>query len=211
MTAPRSRALLAAALGLLLVGAVPGRAAGAAERFLAPVQDRYEPGDVATMVGYVSERDLPVAVTLRIFGAPASVERSSAGAGLVRLFLTVPIPADAEAGEYGVVAEPGGLVAGSIHVGLEPPEPPRRVWPPGEPEIVNLSPGTPVVPPTTQPPPAPPPTPPPVATTVPAEPPRTPVTVSPTAGEDANVALLLTGSAVAVLCIGLVLLAMRES
>ncbi|MCA1846395.1 MAG: hypothetical protein LC792_25005, partial [Actinobacteria bacterium] len=170
---PRLRATaagLSAALALLLAlaGAAPARAGGS---WLDPVADRYEPGDVATLVGYVGRGQLgwvddgPFYAYLRAgdLGGVAppgftdqglSVGRlevdplGGADATVLRVSLSFRLPSSLPPGSYGVAYcnDPctnglGDLIGGRLSVGADPPAPFVRAWPPDEPDVADLAPG----------------------------------------------------------------------
>jgi hypothetical protein len=152
-------------------GAPPARAGGS---WLDPVFDRYEAGEVATLVGYVgpgplgwvddgpffaylragdvqvppnpvfSDQGTPVG---RLEVEPAGGANANADASLLRVRLSFRLPSSLPPGSYGVAYcnDPcttglGDLIGGRLAVGLDPPSPWVRNWPPDEPEIANLGP-----------------------------------------------------------------------
>lgn len=155
------------ALLLTLAGALPARAAGS---WLDPVADRYEPGDVATLVGYVGRGQLgwvddgPFLAYLRAgdLGALAPGTFSDQGlpvghlvvdplggpdASVLRVSVSFRLPSTLPPGAYAVAYcnEPcttglGDLIGGRLSVGVDPPTPFVRGWPPDEPEVANLAP-----------------------------------------------------------------------
>jgi hypothetical protein len=148
--------VLGAALAIVLA------AAPAAATFLSPVADRHEPGDEATLVGYVMppppgwEEAGPYTAFLRTVGplstqvqiGPLDVDDVTTPAGpALRVSLVFRVPPDAPAGVYEVTycdaACTGGLgdLVGShpLYVGVEPAAPIVREWARNEPEIANLA------------------------------------------------------------------------
>lgn len=224
------RILLAlAAVAFVAVGglAPPAHAGGAN---LHPVQDRYEPGDVATLVGYVSPSptggwldDGPyftyaeVGPNRRVLLGRVGMEPSPAVPAMQRVSLTFEVPDDLVAGHYQLVTCTercakglGDLAGGTLNVGLDPVQPIVREWPPTEPEIANLPAGARTTWPAaafqasrTSPGPVGLPTAPVTTTTAP------PPVRSPAHG--ASPAALALGGAVAAVCVGMVLIALRES
>jgi hypothetical protein len=170
---PRFRAVVAAALGGVLAfvgalaGAAPARAGGS---WLDPVADRYDAGDVATLVGYVGRGPLgwvddgPFFAYLRAgdVGSLAQPGFSDQGlpvgrlevdplggpdASVLRVSLALRLPSTLPPGSYGVAYcnDPcttglGDLVGGRLSVGVDPPTPFVRAWPPDEPEVADLAP-----------------------------------------------------------------------
>ena len=226
-----------AATALLALGAAsPAHAAGAS---LQPVQDRYEAGDIATFVGYVSPSaaggwvdDAPYATFAVaatgprvLLGTVAFEPAPRLGPRTLRVSLTALLPSQLAAGHYSLVICNercakgfGDLAGGTIHVGVDPPQPIVREWPPDEAEIVNLPSGA--------------------ATIWPAPPaptPSTPASVQPRAAttgatgvvptfaratppapvdlpsHDASPVALALGGLLAAICTGMVLVALRES
>lgn len=153
---------LALLVGLLTVWTGPASAGGGS---LAPVQDRYEPGEDATLVGYTHGPvpDEPLYAYLR--GADGSlpalddtgryvgelVVRETTHRDYLRLRVSVTfaVPASLPAGQYEVTYcdDPctgqflGDLAPSPVSIGVPPPRPVVRMWAPDEPEIANLAPG----------------------------------------------------------------------
>lgn len=155
----RVRPLLAAALAFVVVGALGGGApAGAAP--LAPVADRYEPGQTATLVGYTGAGSAgwadegPFRAYLspangdgaeRLLGELTVVETGHDGWRALRASITFTVPDDVEPGSYTVAycnaactTGLGELQAGTVSIGADPESPAVRVWSLDEPEIANL-------------------------------------------------------------------------
>jgi hypothetical protein len=153
------------ALALLVaVMALGGGPAGAGGGQLAPVQDRYEPGRTATMVGYtgMAVPDEPFYAYLRPFGEDTTalddsgiyvgelVVRETAHRDFLkfRVSITFDVPAGLPPGQYELTycLDPctatflGDLVPSALSIGVEPLRPVVRVWAPEEPEIANLAP-----------------------------------------------------------------------
>ena len=141
--------------------AVAGWAAPAGAASLSPVADRYEPGDEATLVGYVAPRPDgweadgpymaffkevgPLSSSVRI--GPVDVAEVDTPAGrALRVSLAFRVPPDAVPGYYEVTycdrLCTGGLgdLAGShpLNVGVDPAGPIVREWARNEPEIARL-------------------------------------------------------------------------
>ena len=151
----------------MLAGSTAPASAGGGR--LAPVQDRYEPGQTATMVGYTgastpAARGEPFYAYLRPAGeAPGVrllssdvyvgelvVERTAHPGYLqLRVSLTFDVPSDLVPGEYDVIycddpcSTPvlGDIVASPLSVGVDPARRVVREWAPDDPEIANLAPG----------------------------------------------------------------------
>lgn len=148
--------------GLLTLSA---GAAGAGGGWLAPVQERYEPGATATLVGYTGG---PVtdeafygylrparASSARLLGSDLYVgelvvERTGhAGYLAYRASLTFDVPVDLPAGDYDLIycTDPctgrylGDLIAGPVSIGVDPARRVVREWALDDPEIANLAPG----------------------------------------------------------------------
>lgn len=153
-------------LTALVAGSSP---AGAAGGRLAPVQESYEPGDVATMVGYTGGPALAALPTAPVYaylrsgseggdaepldtdvplGRLVLEETSHRGFLALRVSITFEVPEDLDAGEYVVwfCDDPctrtpvGDLVASPLAIGVEPARPVARAWAFDEPEIANLAP-----------------------------------------------------------------------
>jgi hypothetical protein len=167
MRARRTRRAVASGVVLLglLAGAVPARAGGS---WLYPVADRYEPGDVATLVGYAGPgqqgwlEDGPFYAYLEPAAGdrppsaqdggqplgPLTVEPTGrAGWEALRITLSFRLPIDLAAGSYQVMYcnDPcakglGDLVGAMVDVGVDPSGPVIREWSLDEPEIANLAP-----------------------------------------------------------------------
>ena len=148
---------------LLVAGADPAAAGGGR---LAPVQERYEPGGTATVVGYTAgpPPDQPFYAYLRPAGdgsLPALddagryvgelvVEETAHGGYLgLRVSLTFDVPEALAPGDYEVTycddpctgAFLGDLVPSPVSIGVDPPRPVVREWAPDDPEIANLAAG----------------------------------------------------------------------
>ena len=155
--------MLALLVWLLVLGTGP---AGAGGGRLAPVQERYEPGGTATMVGYtgVEAADETFYAYLRPFGEdipPALddtgiyvgelVVRETAHRGYLRqrVSITFSVPARLAPGQYELTycVDPctatflGDLVPSPVSIGVDPVRPVVREWAPDDPEIANLAPG----------------------------------------------------------------------
>lgn len=224
--------VLVMAAVLVVAGSSP---AGAAPSTLAAVHDRYEPGEVATLVGYVVPanqsgglEDAPFFAFLRAgetvlpLGQLALRPAPTLGPQAIRAQATFPVPEQLEPGRYELffcnepcVKSLGDLVGATMNVGVDPLEPITREWPADEPELANVSPGARIVPPAVVLPPtavAPP-------TTIPPAPPRTipiqveirPVPPQPGSDRGVNTGPLVAGAAIALLCVGMVLAALRDS
>lgn len=149
---------------LVAVMALGGTPAGAGGGQLAPVQDRYEPGGTATMVGYtgMAVPDEPFYAYLRPFGEDTTalddsgiyvgelVVRETAHRDYLRLrvSITFDVPAGLAPGQYELTycVDPctatflGDLVPSALSIGVDPIRPVVRTWAPEEPEIANLAP-----------------------------------------------------------------------
>ncbi len=219
-------AVAAAALVAVLVAA-PASAGGAS---LATVQDRYEPGDIATVVAYVGPGsaggwvdDGPyftyaeVGPNRRVPLGRLGLEPTRFGPAIQRVSLTFVVPEDVPAGHYQLVTCNAGctkglgeLAGGTLNVGVDPVQPVVREWPPDEFEIVNLPPGARTTWPSA---PAPPIASPPTTVSTPARTlprlaqPPTPATAT---SHDASPLALALGGAVAAVCVGMVLVALRD-
>ena len=151
----------AIALGSAITAAAPVSAGGS---HLAPARDRYERGEVATLVGYTSGGQLGwvqdgpffaylVADDTTLWSdhrlpddhvglGPLSVQPRGR---TLRVSITFLVPDHLATGLYYVTYcnDPcttglGDLIGGSLAVGVDPPRPVQRTWPPDEPEIANL-------------------------------------------------------------------------
>jgi hypothetical protein len=150
-------------VGLLALWSGPAAGGGG---WLAPVQDRYEPGQEATLVGYtqgpvpedpfyaylraVDDGSLPALDdTGRYVGELAVRETAHRGYLRFRVSVTFVVPANLPAGQYELTYcdDPctgqflGDLVPSPVTVGVPPARPVVRMWAPDEPEIANLAPG----------------------------------------------------------------------
>jgi len=150
---------------VVLLALWSGPAAGGGGR-LAPVQDRYEPGQAATLVGYtqgpvpdepfyaylrpVDDGSLPALDdTGRYVGELAVRETTHRGYLRFRVSVTFVVPANLPAGQYELTYcdDPctgqflGDLVPSPVSVGVSPARPVVRMWAPEEPEIADLAPG----------------------------------------------------------------------
>ena len=226
---------LVVALGLTLGGSAAPAHGGAN---LHPVQDRYEPGDIATYVGYVVPSSAggwvddgpyftwatPAGAGDRVLlGQPSWAPAPALGPRVLRVSITFAVPTDLTPGHYELMTcnercgkGLGDLAGGTLHVGVDPSGPIHREWPPDEPEIVNLPSGAVLSMPAlgqsaarTEP----------SATVASAtglqpRPSVPPATVAPGRatphGPDASPVALALGGMVAVVCVGLVLVALRD-
>ena len=159
----RAGTALALLVGLMAIGSGPAAAGGG---WLAPVQDRYEPGQEATFVGYTQGPvpEDPFYAYLRPAGdgsLPALDDRARYVGELAvretthrdylrfRVSVTFVVPASLPAGQYEVTYcdDPctgqllGDLGPSPVSVGVSPARPVVRMWAPEEPEIANLAPG----------------------------------------------------------------------
>lgn len=231
-------ALAAAAVFLVTASTAPPAQAGGAN--LQPVQDRYEAGETATYVGYVGPSSVAGWVQDEPYYAYAEtgthekvllgrlmLEPSSLGPQMLRVSVSFTVP-ELASGRYPLsfCDDPctkglGDLAGGTLDLGADPAGAVSREWPPDEPEIANLPPGAAVsrppvgLPPagnqgteTAAPAPAPAPVPAP-AVPVPA---ATTAAARPVAshGPDASPAALAVGGALAAICTGMVLVALRD-
>jgi hypothetical protein len=139
--------------------------AGAGGGHLAPVQERYEPGQEATLVGYTGGPvpDEPFYAYLRAADdgtVPALddagryvgelVVRETAHRGYLRyrVSVTFTVPAALAAGDYEITYcdDPctglflGDLVPSPVSIGVAPARPVVRMWAPDDPEIANVAP-----------------------------------------------------------------------
>jgi len=154
-------------LAALLLSA-PGTAEAGGGR-LSPVRDRYEPGEVATLVGYTGG-PAAAAVAGEFFYAYLRPVDEDPGAGLdetdlyvgelfiqetahagylaFRVSVTFDVPGDLDPGEYELTycddpctATPvGDLGPSPLSIGVDPGRRIVREWAPDEPEIANLGP-----------------------------------------------------------------------
>ncbi len=152
---------LAVLVGLLSIWS-PAAAGGGS---LAPVQDRYEPGQEATLVGYTQGPvpDEPFYAYLRAVddGTLPALDDSGRYLGELvvqetthrdylryRVSLSFAVPASLPAGLYEITYcdDPctgqflGDLVPSPVSIGVSPARPVVRMWAPEEPEIANLAP-----------------------------------------------------------------------
>jgi hypothetical protein len=154
---------LALLAGVLALWAGPAAAGGGS---LAPVQDRYEPGQEATLVGY-TEGPAPDDVfyaylrpagddgsmpalddTGRYVGELVVRETTHRDYLRFRVSVTFRVPANFPAGQYELTYcdDPctgtflGDLVPSPVSIGVSPARPVVRMWAPEEPEIANLGP-----------------------------------------------------------------------
>jgi hypothetical protein len=141
-------------------------AASAGGGLLAPVQDRYERGEKATLVGYtqgpvpaepfyaylrpVGDGSLPALDdTGRYVGELVVRETTHGGYLRYRVSITFDVPANLPAGQYEVTYcdDPctgqflGDLLPSPLSIGVAPARPVVRMWAPEEPEIANLASG----------------------------------------------------------------------
>lgn len=157
-----------ALLGALLVaGGDPASAGGGR---LTPVQDRYEAGGPATLVGYTTG-PVPEAAFFaylrpaddgrvpalddsgEYLGELTVEETGHAGYLAVRVSVTFDVPGELPAGEYEVTYcdDPctgtllGDLVPSPVSIGVDPLRPVVRDWPADDPQLANLAPGALVV------------------------------------------------------------------
>lgn len=137
----RRPVLLVLVLAVLLATPNP---AGAGGSWMAPARDRYEAGEVATVVGYTGGGQLgwiedgPYEAILepgRHRLGPAVLQETGRGGWLsLRVAVSFVVP-DVAPGAYDVVlenAEGGGLgdiISGPLFVGIDPPHPVDRDWP----------------------------------------------------------------------------------
>lgn len=159
------RAGTACALLVALLALLTGSAAGGGA-WLAPVQERYEPGQAATLVGYTQGpvADEPFYAYLRPVddGTLPTLDDAGRYVGELvvretthrdylryRVSVTFAVPAGLPSGQYQVTYcdDPctgrflGDLVPSPVSIGVSPIRPIVRMWAPEEPEIANLAPG----------------------------------------------------------------------
>lgn len=146
-------------LAYLAGGAAAARATGG---LLTPVKESYQPGDVATLVGYTGGPTV-LSVPTRPFyaylhpaaGAPdvalgrlAVRETGHRGFLALRASITFDVPADLQAGVYVVryCDDPctgvtiGDLGPSPLSIGVAPARPVVRTWAFDDPEVANLAP-----------------------------------------------------------------------
>lgn len=144
-------------VAIVLVWHAP--AASAKGEGLLPVRDRYEPGEVASLVGY-TRGPLPTtafeaAIAKDMTGPAVQIGRLSMQATgnpdpslAVRVSITFPLPHDLPPGTYSVGMRDesrtafgiNDLLWGVMFIGVDPPAPPSRRWAIEEPEVANLAP-----------------------------------------------------------------------
>jgi hypothetical protein len=152
----------------LLAGGTGAAEAGGGR--LSPVQERYEPGGVATMVGYTGGPaldgipDEPYYAYLRpvddgsrpalddggLYVGELALEETAHGGSLhLRVSLTFEVPDDLPAGDYEITycddpctgAFLGDLVPSPLSIGVDPARRVVREWAADDPEIANLAAG----------------------------------------------------------------------
>ncbi|MGH9279529.1 MAG: hypothetical protein ACRD12_15685, partial [Acidimicrobiales bacterium] len=159
----RRMAVLAALLGIHVLGAAAPALAGGTHLY--PVRERYEVGEVATLVGYTSGgalgwvQDGPFLAYLIAGDTPAWADRRlppdsiplgplnlEARGRSVRVSLSFRVPDLSAAGVYTITYcnDPcttglGDLIGGSVAIGVDPPRAVLREWHPDDPEIANLA------------------------------------------------------------------------
>jgi hypothetical protein len=156
----RSAAAVAMFAVVMVVDTGPALAGGS---WLHPVQDRYELGEMATLVGYTGGPQLAAhrapgpyraflqdeagAVRIEV-GTLELTDRGTRGWESLRVAVRFLIPTDIAPGPYSVTyctglcdrpAQLGDFVEGYLFVGMEPRFRPSRGWPMDEPEIANLA------------------------------------------------------------------------
>lgn len=157
---------LAIALGSVAGPAGPAApAAAGGVDFMYPVQDHYEPGETATVVGYASagagaaarsggvadgpyhgELETTRASGGRVDLGPATVtETGRRDRYAVRVSITFTVPAGLAPGSYEIFVCDAGcgytvgeLYNGTIHVGIEPPDAIDRGWLVEDPAVAEL-------------------------------------------------------------------------
>jgi len=150
-------------IGVLGVGIAPASAGGG---HLAPVLERYEPGEEVKLVGYTGGPvpDEPFYAYLRPVedGTVPALDDSGRYVGELvvretahrdylryRISITFALPPALAAGQYEITYcdDPctgqflGDLVPSPLSIGVAPARPVVRLWAPEEPEIANLAPG----------------------------------------------------------------------
>lgn len=147
--------MVAVLIGLLAGWPGPAEAGGGR---LAPVRNRYDPGEVATLVGYTAGPvpEDPFYAYLRTadgraewyVGELAVEETRHAGYLHLRVSLSFEVPAEIAPGEYEIVycderctdARLGDLVASPLSIGLDPARRVVREWALDDAELANLAP-----------------------------------------------------------------------
>jgi hypothetical protein len=165
---PLRRLLMVGTVLVLAVvaGAVPASAGGS---WFTPVEDRYEPGEEATMVGYTGggaygwvddgpffgflvdsndNGEMVVDGPRRPLGEIELEDTGEGGYLRLRASITFTIPADIEPGMYWLdycnadcSERLGDLIGGIIHVGVDPEFAVSREWSLDDPEVANLDDG----------------------------------------------------------------------
>lgn len=159
-------ALLVGLVGVLTAGIGTARAGGAR---LAPVAERYEPGEVATVVGYTGGPVMPVVPRGPFYAylrpleegwepgvldadvalGPLVLEETGRGGYLaLRVSITFEVPEDLGAGEHLLWycddpctrAQIGDLIPSPLSIGVDPVRPVTREWAFDDPEVANLAP-----------------------------------------------------------------------
>ena len=147
--------------GLLVVTAWVWHAPSASAKGegLLPVRDRYEPGELARLIGYthgpLPTTRLEAAISKDMTGPPLEIGKlsiqttgNSDPSLAVRVSITFPLPHDLSPGMYSVgmrdesrtVSGINDLLWGVVFVGVDPPAPISRRWALEEPEVANLAP-----------------------------------------------------------------------
>ena len=167
MAGARLRRLSMAALTLVIVVQQADPAAAGAS-WIRPVHDRYEPGEVVTLVGYTGggafgwvedgpffgylieaeEDGAPAVGGVRMELGELSVAETERGGYLsLRASISFTLPVDIAPGVYhfdycnaACNERLGDLLGGAVYVGVDPEFPISREWPLDDPEIVNLEP-----------------------------------------------------------------------
>ena len=154
---------------LLIVVVSEGGPAVAGGGRMAPVRDRYEPGQSATLVGYTGGPVLDTALLDEPFyaylrpagdGSVPALDDSGVYVGdlvlretgrrgylQLRVSVTFDIPSSLPPGEYEITycEDPcagrflGDLLPSPVSIGVDPVRPVIREWAPDEPEIANLA------------------------------------------------------------------------
>jgi hypothetical protein len=151
----RGTASLAVLVGLLAWVASPAQAGGGR---LTPVQERYNAGETATMVGYTAgpAPDEPFYAYLRspedgsqvYVGELAVAETAHGGYLRFRVSVTFDVPRTLAPGDYDLTycSDPcsgrflGDLVDSPVSIAVDPARRVVREWAPDDPEIANLAP-----------------------------------------------------------------------